>query len=267
MQRLLSISVLLILGLVFGSCNSYKNIAYFQNIPDSLYQTTDSLALANYQDPLIQPRDLLQITLKTLEPNSSIVPSKGAFSNSNNINSITGQVGAADLTGYLVNGQGQIELPVIGKVMVAGLTTNQAKDTILSMASEYFKNPIVNVRLSNFTITVLGEVNRPAQYIIPGEKVSLIDALGLAGDLSIYAKRNNVLLIREEKGIKRFVRFNMNSSETFTSPYFYLKPGDVIYVEPNKSKAAANDLAKTRNISIIAAITSVLMIIVSRINF
>jgi polysaccharide export outer membrane protein len=253
--------------LFLGSCNSYKNIPYFQNLSDSLYKKSDSLNLANYQDPLIQPRDLLQITLKTLDPTTSIVPSSATVTTTNTINSTTGQVGASDLTGYLVNGIGQIELPLIGKVKVAGLTTNQAKDTIQKLAAIYYKSPVVNVRLSNFTVTVLGEVNRPAQYIIPGEKISLLDVLGLAGDLTIYAKRTNVLLIREENGLKRFVRFNMNSSDLFTSPYFFLKPGDVVYVEPGKSKAAANDLAKTRNISIIAAVASVLIVIVSRLNF
>lgn len=267
MLNLISRKVFVLLLFFITSCNSYKHIAYFQNLPDSNYYKPESLIMSDYDDPKIQSKDLLQITLKTLESATPIVPSSAPINVASSINPITGQFGTTDLSGYLVDDSGMVELPIIGKIRVAGLSTTEAKYLIQSLALKYYKDAVVNVRLSNFTITVLGEVNRPAQYIIPGEKINVLDAIGLAGDLTIYAKRNNVLLIREENNIKKFIRFNLNSSEIFSNPFFYLKPRDVLYIEPGKSKAAANDLAKARNITIASAAVSLLIMIFSRVSF
>jgi polysaccharide export outer membrane protein len=123
---------------------------------------------------------------------------------------------------------------------------------------------VVSVRFANFNITVLGEVARPATYVVPNEKVSILDAIGMAGDLTIYGKRENVLLIRDSLGIKKMMRFDLNSTSTLLSPYFYLRQGDVVYVEPAKSKIAASDAVKTRNITLLGAGLSLLIVIFSR---
>jgi polysaccharide export outer membrane protein len=121
------------------------------------------------------------------------------------------------------------------------------------------------VRLQNFKITVLGEVNRPANYIVPNERVSVLDAIGMAGDLTIFGKRENVLLIREQAGKKNLVRLNLNSSNIFRSPYYYMQQNDIIYIEPNKSKAASTDMAQIRNISLITSLASVAILLITRV--
>ena len=122
----------------------------------------------------------------------------------------------------------------------------------------------MQVRFANFKITVLGEVNRPATYTVPNEKVTVLDALGLAGDLTIYGKRENVLLVRDQGGQKELVRLNLNESEVFSSSYFYLRQNDVIYVEPGKAKAAANNAARTQAFAIIGSVLSVLIVALTR---
>jgi polysaccharide export outer membrane protein len=125
--------------------------------------------------------------------------------------------------------------------MVAGLTKQKAKEVItkLLVDNKLLVDPIITIRYLNFRVTVLGEVSRPTVVTVPNEKISLLEAIGLAGDLTIYAKRDNVLLIREEKGSKLIKRINLNDSELFSSPYYYLKSNDVIYVEPNTAKVAS----------------------------
>ncbi|HVW99346.1 MAG TPA: polysaccharide biosynthesis/export family protein, partial [Candidatus Babeliaceae bacterium] len=167
----------------------------------------------------------------------------------------------------LVDKNGYVDIPLAGKIKVGGLTTSEARDAITKVATTYFVNPVVNVRIINFKVTVIGEVMRPGQYTIQDEKASILDAIGMAGDLTIFAKRENVLLIRTVNNDKEFIRFDLNSSDLFKSPYFYLKQGDVIYVEPNKSKAATTDAAQARNISVITSISTVVVVVVSYILF
>src|SRR5699024_1514139 len=138
-----------------------------------------------------------------------------------------------------------------GKVKLAGLTTFQAQDLIKQKASVVYATPNVQVRFANFKVTILGDVTRPAAYTLSNERVSVLDALGLAGDLTIFGKRENVLLIRDDNGKKDFARLNLNSKDLFNSPYYYLKQNDVIYVEPNKGKAASLNQARTQTIAII----------------
>lgn len=250
--------------LILSSCTTNKNITYFKDIPDSLYRITHNIAQAPFTDPLIQPGDLLQISILTLDPaaNNVLTPS-----NSSNFTVQPGSSGGntpSAITGFLVDKDGYIEIPIAGKVKLSGLTTSEARDSINKVVSEFYKGPVVNVRFANFSVTVLGEVARPATYVVPNEKISILDAIGMAGDLTIFGKRENVLLIRDSAGQKQFTRFDLNSSETFTSPYFYLKQGDMVYVEPNKSKVASTDAVRTRNVTIVASALTVLITIISR---
>ncbi len=161
-----------------------------------------------------------------------------------------------------------IEVPLVGIVSVLGQTTTEAKETIRKKASTYYVNPIVNVRFLNFYINVLGDVTRPGKYIVNDEKTSILDAIAIAGDLSVTGKRDNVLLIREENGQKRFIRFNLNSTELFKSPYYYMRSGDVLYVEQGKAKArtGTTDTSKDRYITLTTSVLSLFVVLYTLFN-
>ncbi len=225
------------------SCSNAKKITYFKNLSDS----TSSVHMEKehtYSEPVIQVNDQLYITVQTIETKpgaDGIVSNNGDKTNS-----------------YYVDKNGMIEVPLVGRVSVLGQTTTEAKETIRAKASQFYVNPLVNVRFLNFYINVLGDVSRPGRYILSDEKTSLLDALAIAGDLTISGKRENVLLIREDNGQKKFIRFNLNSTEIFNSPYYFLKSGDVIYVEQNKARArmATTDTSKDRYITLTTSILS-----------
>lgn len=242
------------------SCASPKNITYFKDVPDTVLNT--AIAQAIYKTPAIQTDDILQVSIQTLDPNATLLL------NQQQVMAPTPQQGPTTvISGYLVDKDGNISLPLIGKVNVKGKSTDAVRDDIQVKVATLYKDPVVNVRFANFKITVLGEVTRPSTYVMPNEKVTLLDALGAAGDLTIYGKRENVLLIREGDGRKEMIRFNLNNSNLFSSPYYYLHQGDVIYVEPNKNKVAATDMQQVKRISIMASVLSLLIVIASRISF
>ena len=269
MARITTIAVIgILLVCALTSCHVDKKITYFRDAPDSIYVQSKNIAGAAYLTPQIHPADLIQISILTLDPETNSVQT------ASNTSSFAVQPGSsqspggqlANVTGFLVDNEGFVELPVVGKIKLAGMTTSEARDTIHNRVAIFYKNPVVNVRFANFNITVLGEVARPASYVVPSEKVSIIDAIGMAGDLTIYGRRENVLLVRDSAGQKQMVRFNLNSTETFKSPYFYLKQGDMVYVEPSKSKVASTDAARTRNLTLIGAGLSVLIVLFSSIR-
>lgn len=251
---------------LLSSCATNKKISYFRDIPDSIFLTAKNINTSSFEEPLIQPNDILQVSILSLDPqlnNMFTLANSVAFSvqpSSSNV-----PAGAPTIAGFLVDKKGIIELPVIGKIKVAGLSTGAARDLIHDRVAGYYKDPVINVRFANFNITVLGEVARPATYVVPNEKVSVLDAIGMAGDLTIFGKRENILLIRDSSGQKKYVRFDLNSSAMFKSPYFYLRQGDVIYVEPGKAKIAASDGVKTRTITLVASGLSVLIVLLSKI--
>lgn len=257
-KRHFPILLLIIGGIVIqfiSSCSTPKNITYFRDIPDTI--KTKQVSLAAYNTPVIQTDDILQVTIQTLDPSST--------SSLNQQSSVS--MGGTVVSGYLVDKEGYVVLPLIGKMMVKGKTTDQVRDEVRKKAEEYYKDPVINVRFSNFKVTVLGEVVKPSTYVMPNEKVTLLDALGAAGDLTIYGKRENVMLIREKNGQKEFIRFNLNNSNLFASPYYYLQQGDVVYVEPNKSKVVATDAVRLRSLTIVTAAISLITIFIARVKF
>lgn len=273
-QRIFTILSAMLLLAGMQSCKSYKNVPYFQNVSDSSYMYRNGIDLSAepYKDILIQPDDILQVTVLTLDASSALNGSNGQMemiqdplsasnplSNSNNAN--------RNVAGYLVDKEGNIELPMAGKVKVGGLSTSNAKEEIRKKVLQYYKEPVVNVRLANFKVTVLGEVLRPGSYLVASEKATVLDALGLAGDMTIYGKRENVMLVRRDGDKQKMIRFNLNSTDIIQSPYYYLRQGDVVYVEPGKGKAAATDASMVRTYGIIASTLSLLVIIASRVNF
>lgn len=242
------------------SCTSTKTVPYFQEISDTSKPLT--IQTADYKDPVIQVDDILSITIQTIDAQATAALNL----NSNASTIVTSpQINQQQVSGYLVDKNGVISIPLIGNIKVKGLTTYAARDTIASKVAEFYKSPTVQVRFQNFKVTVIGEVLRPATYSLPNEKVTIIDALGLAGDLTIFGRRENILLIREVDNNKQFVRLNLNSTSIISSPYFYLKQNDVIYVEPNKSKIVSTDAVRNRAITVAASAISVLIILATRV--
>lgn len=238
-----------------------KNVTYFRDIPDSIKQLT--IKISDFKDPQIQPDDILSIVIQTIDPQSSSTVNQPNAAPIGGTNTISGNAAPTTL-GYLIDKNGIVSIPIIGDVKLAGMSTSQARDAIREKAEKYYISPNVQVRFANFKITVIGEVMKPATYTVPNERVSVLDAIGFAGDLSIYGKRENILLIRDSVGAKQFVRLNLNSSELFKSPYFYLRQNDVIYVEPNEAKIATTDAARTRTLAVMGSVISLLIVIAAR---
>lgn len=258
-KRGIKIATLLLAVIFTSSCVSNKQIAYFQDI-----QTVNQAKLENavaFTEPVIQSDDILSINIFTLNPQSGAVVNQAAINPvlGGNSNSSV----ATQNTGFLVDKNGEIELSLIGKVKVAGLTTYQARELIREKVGLYYKEPNIQLRFSNFKVSVLGEVNAPSAYTLPNEKVSILDALSLAGDLTIYGRRDNVLIVRDNNGKKEFARLNLNSSDIFNSSFYYLKQNDVIYVEPNKRKVSASNSGQIQTIGVIASVISVIVLAIS----
>lgn len=248
-----SVLILLLYIAVWGgtsSCVSPKSIVYFQG--DTLRHSSQDV-VQNYI-PTIQSNDLLSIVVGSLnsEANEMFNTANTATTASTNYSTNSGGAKLQPL-GYLVNQEGFIEIPMIGKVKIKGLTTSAAADTIRHKLLNFLKEPSVMVRNLNFKVSVLGEVRAPAVYVIPDEKITLPEVLSLAGDLTIYGNRSNVMIIREENGKREYARIDLTSRDIFNSPYYYLHKNDVIYVEPVKSKMLDTD-SRVRTVPLIATI-------------
>ena len=246
----------LIVILITASCSNQRQFTYFRDIPDTIknYQVADT----GFRAVTIKADDVLQVNISSPNPEAtSFFATQGAGTND-----IANAASTPNT--YLVDHEGGIDLPLVGRVTVKGLTSMQAKNAIKSRVATYLKDPIVTVRLQNFKVTVLGEVARPANYIVPNERISVLDAIGLAGDLTIFGRRENVLMVRELEGKKVFVRFDLNKSDLFQSPYFYLQQNDILYVEPNRQRAASSDMTTIRNVSIITSLAGLATIVVTQ---
>ena len=257
----------LVIGSVFlmSSCSVTKKVPYFQDI--SAINKSELSDGAVFHELTIQSDDILSISMITIDPASAMPVNQLAGQSMNtSIQSALNPAPSNATNGFLVDKNGEVDISVVGKVKVEGLTTYQARDLIKSKAAVVYRDPNVQVRYANFRVTVLGEVARPSTYVVPNEKVSVLDALGLAGDLTIFGKRENILLIRDNDGKKEFVRLDLNSSQLFKSPFYYLKQNDVIYVEPNKGKAASLNQARTQTFAIIGTALSVLIVLFSRLK-
>ena len=221
--------LLFLLGsfLIFSeSCITRKDISYFQDISDS----ASVQSILQEYEAIIQPGDIVSIHVSSLSDEAS------------NFFNATGERTDEQVANtYLVDASGNIEMPLIGEVNISGMTSQIAKKTIKAQLETYLVNPTVNLRIRNFKVTVLGEVRTPGVYTIPNEKITLIEAIGLAGDLTIFGKRVDVLVIREDAGKRQFFKTDLRSKELFESEYYYLHSNDIIYVEPGKGKIASAD--------------------------
>ena len=246
--------VSLILLFALFSCASKKDLVYLQDVDSS----ANSSASSNFE-PILQPDDLLSIIVSAETPEVTIpfnLPSiQGNYQIGNNQNGIKT---------YLIDSFGSIEFPVIGKIKLGGLTRSEANAKIVTAVSEYITNPSINLRILNYKVSVIGEVTRPGNYEIASERITLLEALALAGDLTIYGKRDNILLIREVEGKKTFTRIDITKADFIDSPSYYLVQNDVLVVEPNKTKI--NGSAYGPNLTVIIsalslALTALIVII------
>jgi polysaccharide export outer membrane protein len=265
-NQLRPLALLLLIIPLASSCINSKKVIYFSNLNDTAlgkFYTQDSIQQFVAH---IESGDILDIHVTSLNSSadapfnqSSLPASPGEGTGAS--------MGAAGSTGgirgYLVDESGYIDFPFIGKLHVQGYTTAILRDTLeAKLGVQYLKMPSVNVHFTNFKITVLGEVTHPASYNITSERVSIIDAIGMAGDLAISGKRENILVVRETGGRREFARLDLNSSDIFKSPYYFLKQNDIVYVEPRKSKIQASDDRFIRNFSIVTGTVGLILTII-----
>jgi len=258
MNRALLSSILYLAAcILLASCASNRNLVYFSNLNSA---TGSAQSITNRVDPVIQPGDLLSITVNSASPESNVLLNTGILLPTGS------QLPANELTrkaseGYLVDQQGNIKFPVLGQVTLGGLTREAA---IAKMTSELAKNtvksPTVNITYLNFRITVLGEVNKPSAFTVTNEHVTLLEALGMAGDMTAFGRREDVLVIREKDGKRTIARLNLTDKSVLESPFFYLQQNDVVYVEPDRARSLQ---ASTRaiNLPIYLSIASIIAIL------
>ena len=225
----------LLAAFVLTSCGSHKDLAYFQEIVES-----GTLESVSGQINTIQPGDVLIISVSSSNPELAIP--YNLFSARSQVSSASGNSSSkisANVTaeGYTVDTNGDIQFPVLGAIHVADLTRSEIAALLKSKLEGVMPDPVVTVTLLNFYVTVIGEVVRPGTYNFPGDRLTLLEALGFAGDLSVYGNREKVMVIREENGTRHVEVLNLKSKDVFTSPYFYLKQNDVVYVEAVGTKA------------------------------
>jgi polysaccharide biosynthesis/export protein len=273
-------SILASLGLAFivlsflcSSCANTRRLVYMQGA----FDTTRLSQVVQLQDT-IQKGDLLSIIVYSDNPeatkiyNQALITTGG--SNSAGTGGETGGAGGGSAGGglsgsspssggYLVDEEGNIEFQGLGLLHVQGLTRATLKDTLTGRLKDFLVNPYFTIRFLNYRFTMLGEVTKPGIYGIPGDRISLFQALGLSGDMTFYARRDNILVIREANGKRDFARLDITKPEIMASPYFYLQANDVVIIEPNKMKVAANDQSAIRTITISTAIISTLAILYS----
>lgn len=245
----LKLIALLIFVMSISSCASKKEILYFQDVDLTIKDTISSF------EPKIQKGDLVLINISATNAKAAIpfnlydVPPGDQVSAS------------GKPLAYLVDNEGNVNIPVLGEINIEGLSTIELKRMLINKLENYITDPVINIRLENFRVSVLGEVNIPGAYEVPNERMSIIEAISLAGDLTIYGERESILLIRTENETKQYVTLDITNKDILESPYYYLKQNDIIYVKPNKTRVNAS--AVGGNTSIIISSISLLLTIVA----
>lgn len=241
--------IFLFLVLCLGSCASKKEVVYFQDIDQQQFTPIGSL----FEHPVIEVNDILKIKITALEPESVLPFEFDKLSSKMQANSLD----ILKLEGYLVDKQGDINYPQLGKIHIEGLTTQEAQQKMEQKLSQYIKNPTVMLRLVNYKITMIGEVSKPGTYTISEESITLPQALGLAGDLTIKGKRSDVLIIRQSGGKRTEKRIDLTQSDWMNSPYYFLKQNDIVYVEPNNPRVKSAGFIG--NLGTVLSVASILL--------
>ncbi len=263
-KTIMSVAIMAVMTLI-ASCSSTKDVAYFQNS-----DTVDLSPSKTLYDARIMPKDVLTITVSTTDEDAAVpfnltVPTPMSTT-------VRSSYSQATLQSYLVDNEGMIDFPKIGKIKIGGLTKTEAEKLICDGIRPYMnanENPIVTVRMVNYKISVIGEVTRPGMYTVTNEKISILEALAQAGDLTIYGVRDNVKLIREDaSGEKTITELNLNDANLINTPYYYLQQNDIVYVEPNKAKAQNSSIGSMTTLwfsatSILVSIASLIVNIVN----
>ena len=244
-MKIHSLFIIGLCALLLSGCSSYKHVPYLQDA-EVVSHLQKSLPM---YDAKIMPKDLLTITVNTTDPEAA-APFNLTVQTAYNVTSSSTLNRQATLQQYLVGNDGSIDFPVLGRLQVNGLTKSEAENLIREKLGAYLKEtPIVTVRMANYKISVLGEVAHPGMFTINNEKVNILEALALAGDLTIWGKRDNVKLIREDaEGQREIIDLNLNKADIVTSPYYYLQQNDILYVTPNKTKAKSSDIGQSTSL-------------------
>lgn len=245
-----------------SSCVTQKQMAYFKSV-DAASADSVNTRFHAAEEPRIAIGDQLLITVSALDPDAAapfnlpfvtyMAPGSETASTTPNVQS------------YIVDKDGYINFPVLGTLHLAGLTKSEAVSLLTDTLAPLLRKPIVNIRFMNWHVTVMGEVNRPGRYAVTDERITILDALAMAGDMTVYGQRDNILLTRENNGKLEFARLSLNNEEIFTSPYFYLQQNDVLYIEPNKVRAV-NSQNLSLYLSMVTTLGSLATVIVSVIN-
>lgn len=243
--------------ILFFSCKPRAEMVYYQNI-DGLAPSEHT----NSYEIKIQPDDLLMIIVSADDPETAIPFNLTTISvPSATTNSVMSSRGQESMQSYLVDASGNINFPVLGKLKVAGLSRTEVLQLMRTKIEKYIKNPIINLRLMNFKVSFQGEVNLPGTYTLNSERVTLIEGISMAKDLTLYGKRNNILIIREVNGVKTYNRVDITKADFINSPFYYLAQNDVVYVEPNKTRI--NGAAVGANTGVIISITSLVITLIT----
>lgn len=251
MNKLVRITLLFALVVVLGACRSSKKIIYLQDVEQQMEQQ-----IAQEFEVKIHKDDLLSIVVNSTNPELAVPFNQPVVSYQVD----SRPYGNATVLGYLVDKNGEIDFPILGKIFVEGMSRNQLRDYIKEriIAENYIKDPIVSVKFLNFKVSVIGEVQRPGSFTISGDRITLLEALSMAGDLTIYGKRDRIAVIREEGGERKILFHDLRTSDVFQSPYYYLQQNDIVYVEPNKRKAQQTDINQNFSIGTLISIVSML---------
>lgn len=241
-----------------SSCVSKSKINYFQQKNETNDSLEENSSNINYT-PIFKYDDFLSIQVNSLDEESTKLFTLNSLNNSNQMPNYAN--GIAATSGYLIDSKGFINMPVIGEVKLVGLNRMEATELIKSKLVEFISNPIVNIRIQNFKVTVLGDVRIPGSYNIPNERITLPEIIGIAGDLNITALRNNILVIRDINGIKTEYKIDLTSKDVFKSPAYFLTQNDVVYIEPNRAKRNSSMISSTAGVLI-----SITSLIVTTIN-
>jgi polysaccharide export outer membrane protein len=243
--------VFILMTMVLLSCVNKKKMIYFQG--DKSIASDSSFKYS----PVLHTDDLLSITVMGMDV-EAVKPFNLSTYGNYSINTVNTVTSPTLLVGYLIDTRGEIEFPVIGKIKLAGLNRTQAADFIKDKLKAYLKEPMVNIQILNYKVTILGDVLKPGTYIVPNERLTLIEAIGLAGDLNITGLRKNVLVIRDTEGKKTETRVDLTTKDVFTSPVYYLQQNDVVYVEQNRPRKNSSAL-NPANITIFLSVTTLLI--------
>jgi len=254
-QILYTSTTILLLALFLPSCVNTRHLVYMQGSFD-----TAKLSKVNLTEPVIQKGDLVSIIVYSDNPEATRIYNQalittGSTGGAGTEGATSGLTGAnLSAPGYPVDENGNIEFQGLGLLHIDSLTRSALKDTLTNRLKDYLTNVYFSIRILNHRFTMLGEVQKPGIYSIPGDHLNILEALGMAGDMTFYGRRDNVLVVRETDGKREFARLDLTKPEIMASPYFYLQQNDVVVFEPSKKKVAANDQTTVRNLTIVTSI-------------